>query len=130
MSKSFSQSQDPSCEPRQNENQRFHPKVCNSTHSKSEIAKVASGLNTIHSANMQYWTCGAVPVPKKGPHINAGWDRGKKSVALLQNPFLERRPIQLKCTQRRIKEKEHENTDGANIARRTRQHRPQDRLLA
>jgi hypothetical protein len=60
MSKSFSQSQDPSCEPRQNENQRFHPKVCNSTHSKSEIAKVASGLNTIHSANMQYWTCGAV----------------------------------------------------------------------
>ena len=50
--------------------------------------------------------------------------------AALAEPLFGRRPIQLKCTQRRIKEKEHENTDGANIARRTRQHRPQDRLLA
>jgi len=101
MSKSFSQSQDPSCEPRQNENQPFHPKVCNATHSKSEIAEVASDLNTIHSANMQYWMWQR-PVPKKGPHINAGWARGGRNPSALAEPIFGHRPIQLKCTQRRI----------------------------
>jgi hypothetical protein len=74
---------------RQNENQRFHPKVCNSTHSRSEIAKVAFELNTIHSANMPYWTCGAAASSEE----RAAYQRrlgpgGKKSVPLLQNPFL------------------------------------------
>jgi hypothetical protein len=56
---------------------------------QSEIAKVASELNTIHSANMQYWTCGAAASSEE----RAAYQRrlgpgGKKSVPLLQNPFL------------------------------------------
>jgi hypothetical protein len=88
MSKSFSQSQDPSCEPRQNENQRFHPKVCNSTHSKSEIAKVASELNTIHSANMQNWTCGAAASSEQRAAYQRRLGRGEEIRAAFAEPFL------------------------------------------
>src|SRR5271167_4717246 len=41
-----------------------------------------------------------------------------------------RQPDSIGMRTTRIKEKEHENTNGANFARRPRQHRPEDRLLA
>jgi hypothetical protein len=88
MSKSFSQSQDPSCEPSQNENQRFHPKVCTSTHFKSGIAKVASELNAIHSANLQYWTCGAAASSEERAAYQRMLGRGEEIRAALAEPLL------------------------------------------
>ncbi len=45
---SFPQSHDRSCKPVK-QNQQFHTRVSDSTHSKSDTVKSASGLNTIHS---------------------------------------------------------------------------------
>jgi hypothetical protein len=61
--------------------------VCNPTHSKSAIAKIASELNTIHS-NMQYWTCGAPgSSEEKAAYSTQAGRRGKKSLPRLHNPF-------------------------------------------
>jgi hypothetical protein len=51
--------------------------------------KVASELNTIHSANMQCWTCGAAASSEERAAYQRRLGPGrKKFVPLLQNPFL------------------------------------------
>lgn len=62
----------------------FIHKVCNSTHFKSEIAKVASELDTIHSANMRYWTCGAAASSEKRAAYQRMLGRGKIRAALAE----------------------------------------------
>jgi hypothetical protein len=67
--------------------------------------KVASELNTIHSANMQYWTCGAAASSEERAAYQRRLGPGGEEIrAALAEPLFGHRPIQLKCTQRRIQE--------------------------
>jgi len=57
--------------------------------------KVASELNTIHSANMQYCTCGAAVSSEERAAYQCRLGRGEEIRAALAEPLFGHRPIQL-----------------------------------